>query len=128
MISGARAFPQKTLSELVQSKTKGQYAPLTQHGLSVPKELAAIIDKAMALDTQDRFDTAADFGRKLYEVLLSLTDMAPQDIILRYIHDPTARFDPPKRRQSASARVALWLLGIAVVALSGAVAFLLLTR
>lgn len=127
MVTGQRAFPQKTLSELVQAKTKGQYTPIAQHGLAVSKELASVIDKALALDPQMRFDTAADMGRKLYEMLYEITDLAPQEIVQRYIKDASAKFSPPKRRGGGSGMaIALGILSAAVLALGGALAWLLL--
>lgn len=128
MVTGHRAFPQKTLSELVQAKTKGQYKPITEYGIPMPKELAVVVDRAMALDPQDRFDTAADMARSIYEVLLDITDVPPQDIVIRYINDPTCRFTPPRRARTTgtATAVTIGILGAAVLALGTALAVLLL--
>jgi len=88
MVTGCRAFPQKTLAELVQKKTKGQYRPVDSYGIAVPKRLVSIIDKSLALEPQDRYASAADFGHELYAVLREVSDRAPQDILLRYMVDP----------------------------------------
>jgi serine/threonine-protein kinase len=121
MITGVRAYPQKTLSELVQAKTKGMCPPITSHGVSVPKELAETVEKAMALEPNERFDTAADLARKLYEIMISLTDLSPPDIIMRYTHDPSTRFERPRRK---GAGVPWWVtaaLGAVAAALLAAV-------
>ena len=88
MITGKRAFPQKTLTEIVQKKTKGMYLPLNQTGVSMPAELSAIIDRSMALDPADRFSNIADFGHELFKVLRLISDNSPHEIILNYQHDP----------------------------------------
>lgn len=129
MVSGQRAYPQKTLSELVQAKTKGQYAPLASHGVVVSKEFAAAIDKAMAMDSQQRYDTAADLARVLFEMLHDITDMAPQDIVQRYIKDPASRVPPPHRRKrGAGAFVLVWILAALTVGLGAALAAVLLLK
>lgn len=128
MITGKRAFPQKTLSELVQAKTKGQYKTIEEQGVQVPKQLADVVDKAMALEPQDRYDTAADMARKLYEAMQDITGLAPEEIVSRYIHDPTTRFDPPRRSRTASPVMAIvaGVLGTMVAALAVTVVVLLL--
>ncbi|MBN1576247.1 MAG: serine/threonine protein kinase [Chitinispirillaceae bacterium] len=88
MISGKRAFPQKTLSEIVQKKTKGIYRPIGETNVAVPPELSRLIDKSMALNPADRYNTIADFGHDLFAVFRSISDRSPNDIILRYLHDP----------------------------------------
>jgi serine/threonine-protein kinase len=90
MISGARAFPQKTLSELVQYKTKGQYKALDSYGVELPRELVDAVQKSMALDPAQRYATAAEFGQELYRIVLNLSDLPPQEIVRRYIEDPSS--------------------------------------
>ncbi|MBN1308593.1 MAG: serine/threonine protein kinase [Chitinispirillaceae bacterium] len=99
MISGKRAFPQKTLSEIVQKKTKGIYLPIGETRVAVPQELSRIIDKSMALNPADRYNTIADFGHDLFVVFRSISDRSPNDVILRYLHDPSSIpvWTPPKK-------------------------------
>jgi serine/threonine-protein kinase len=129
LLTGQRAFPQKTLSELVQAKTKGQYAPVSSHGVAVPQELAKAIDKAMALDPKDRFDTCGDLARLLYEMLHDITDLAPQEVVQRYIQDPAAKVPPPhKKRGGGAAPVIIGILSGLVVALAATVAALIFLK
>ncbi len=128
MITGQRAFPQKTLSELVQAKTKGQLQSITSHGVPVPKELAELIEKSMALDPQERFDTAADMAREIYKALLDVTELAPHEVLFRYMHNPSTEFDPPRGKRSSrtAVAVAIGLLSATVLALGTSLAILLL--
>ncbi len=127
MISGHRAFPQKTLSELVQAKTKGQLQSITDHGVPVPKELAELVERSMALEPQERFDTAADMAREIYKVLLDVTELAPHEVLFRYMHDPSTTFDPPRSNRSSRtvSAIVIGLLSAAVVALGTSLVMLL---
>ncbi|NLP02149.1 MAG: serine/threonine protein kinase [Fibrobacter sp.] len=110
MITGSRAFPQKTLSELVQKKTKGQYRPIDTYGLPIPKELVNTINKSLALEPQDRFANAADFGHELFAILRMISDRAPADIVSRYMNDPAsiAHWIPKRKKLSIN-----MILGVA---------------
>ncbi len=90
MITGSRAFPQKTLSELVQKKTAGQYRPLNSHNLPLPEKLVQVVEKSMALSPQDRYNSALEFGYDIYAVLREVSDLAPQDILTRFMQNPTS--------------------------------------
>ncbi len=102
MISGKRAFPQKTLSEIVQKKTKGVYIPISEVNVPVPKDLSRIIDKCMALDPADRYNNMADFGNDLFGILRTVSDRSPNDNILRYLHNPTSIPACPGNKRSSS--------------------------
>jgi serine/threonine-protein kinase len=90
MITGKRAFPQKTLSEIVQKKTKGIYQPITGTSVEIPEKLVAIVDKSMALHPEDRYATIADFSYELFVILRSISDRSPNDIIQRFLTDPSS--------------------------------------
>jgi serine/threonine protein kinase len=100
MITGKRAFPQKTLTEIVQKKTKGIYLPLLQTGITMPEELSSIVDKGMALDPADRYANIASFGRHLFKILRKISDLSPHEIILNYLHDPASipAWTPEKKK------------------------------
>ncbi len=115
MVSGKRAFPQKTLSEIVQKKTKGIYIPISATGIAVPAELSRIIDTSMALDPGNRYSTCADMGHELFSLLRSISDRSPHDTIFRYIHEPSAipAWVPQKKRASSNKKA--FIIGSAVV-------------
>lgn len=100
MVTGCRAFPQKTLSELVQKKTKGLYRPVESCGIPVPRQLVSIINKSMALDPKNRYNNASEFNYDLFSVLRSISDRAPQDIISQYSNNPASitYWTPPKKQ------------------------------
>ena len=98
-ISGRRAFPQKTLSEIVQKKTKGIYQPITETNVAIPPQLSGIINKSMALEAADRYPSMADFGHDLFNVFRSISDYPPNDLIFRFINDPSnvPAWTPPRK-------------------------------
>ena len=104
-IAGARAFPHKTLQELVQKKIKGEYEPITAHNTTVPKSVSVIIDKCLALNPDDRFRSAADMGEALFASLHELTDRAPQDILSRFMANPAMLTSVNLKRDAASSRL-----------------------
>ncbi|MFP4162472.1 MAG: serine/threonine protein kinase [Chitinispirillaceae bacterium] len=98
MITGKRAFPQKTLSELVQKKTAGHFRPLSSHNIELPDLLVGLVEKAMALSPQDRYNSAAEFGYDIYAVLKHISDLAPQDVLTNFVQNPASipAWEPPK--------------------------------
>ncbi len=115
MLCGARCFPQKTLTELVQKKTKGQYKPLDSYDLPFPKELISCIHKSIALEPHERFNNIADFGHELFAILRKISDRAPQDLICRYMSNPLSipAWKPPKK---ISAKLLISVGGIVLAA------------
>jgi len=119
MISGKRAFPQKTLTEIVQKKTRGIYQPLHGHGIVVPIELNDAIEKSMSLNPQDRFDTIAEFGHVLFKILRSISDRSPHDNIQRYLADPSSIPDWTLTEKPKTGKKIPWL---AIAGLSALIA------
>ncbi|MDR0331299.1 MAG: serine/threonine protein kinase [Chitinispirillales bacterium] len=99
MVTGARAFPQKTLTELVQKKTAGQYRSPSSHNANLPPRLARLIDKSMSLSPNGRYASAADMAYDAYGVLKEISDLPPHDVLAQYMRDPKSMQEampPPK--------------------------------
>lgn len=90
MITGNRVFPHKSLQDLVQKKLKGEYLPVSSHGVPVPASVEKIITNALALNPDNRFASAADMAEALFASLHEITDRAPQDILTRYMTNPAS--------------------------------------
>jgi serine/threonine-protein kinase len=120
MITGHRAFPQKTLSELVQKKTKGIYKSLDSYPINMPPKLVEIVEKSMALEPEDRYAHIAEFGHDLYTVLTKMTDSAPQEILSRFAADPSsiARWTPAAK---SNRKLILISSGVAALVIGGLV-------
>ncbi|KMQ50215.1 Serine/threonine protein kinase PrkC, regulator of stationary phase [Chitinispirillum alkaliphilum] len=106
MICGKRAFPQKTITELIHKKTEGQYRPISMYKQPLPQGLEKIIDKCLALYPEDRFEDAAQLGDYVYKILRLISDKAPQDILTIYMKDPPSipyEWDLLERKNEESA-------------------------
>ncbi len=121
MISGQRAYPQKTISDLVRSKSKGDYAALDSFGLSLPPSIINVISTSMALDLQVRYGSAADFGRSLYTELRKTCDRSPADILYFFAKDGSspepvihAPAQKPQRKTSVPPLV-FFITGIGII-------------
>jgi hypothetical protein len=125
MITGERAYPQKTLVDLVQKKTRGDYRPVESCGVPVPKELAHAVGRAMALNAKDRFETAADFAYELFRIFRQESDRAPQDVVSRYIKDPASIGSVAAKKHASSLIpiLAFSALGLSVLILVAAILF-----
>jgi serine/threonine protein kinase len=90
MITGARAFPQKTLSELALKKTAGLYRSLGTHDMVFPDRLVRAVDKSLRLNPEDRYACATEMGHDIYRVLREISDMSPHDIVSAYMRNPSS--------------------------------------
>ena len=88
MATGARAFPQKTLAELVPEKTAGRYQPLSSYGVKFPRSVEITVDKSMALRPEDRYADASEMAQAIYAALREVSDLPHNDILSSYMRDP----------------------------------------
>src|SRR5262249_36114357 len=65
VVSGAIPHEGATLEEMVSRVVTGEVRPLTQRDPNVPRDLAAIVSKAMALEPADRYPNAQGFADDL---------------------------------------------------------------
>ncbi|MBD3346287.1 MAG: protein kinase [Chitinivibrionales bacterium] len=107
MISGHRAFPQKKLSDLVQAKTRGQYKPLDSYGIPVPSSVKETVERAMAINPDERFSNAAQFGQAVYASLREISDLSPDLILTQLVRDPSS-ITIKKNAVGAGKKLFLW--------------------
>ncbi|MDD5674942.1 MAG: protein kinase [Chitinivibrionales bacterium] len=115
MFSGKKAFPQQTLAELVNQKTKGHYLPLQAFDQDFPRGLTAIIDKCLCLDRAKRFGSAAQLGKELLILLKKNSAAAPQEIITAFLRNPAAT----TKIRIFSSKPKLWLRAAVIIASLG---------
>ncbi len=68
-LSGERAFPQTDIPVLLSAKSKGEFKPLPGF---IPKPLADVVKKAMAVEETARYESTAAMGHDLERVLRGL--------------------------------------------------------
>ncbi len=68
LVAGHRAFPQPDVPSLLSAISRGEYKPL-RSSTFLPKELADVIECAMAIDPGKRYGSAIEMGTNLEKVL-----------------------------------------------------------
>ena len=124
MITGQRAYPQKTISELVRHKSKGEYAPIDSFDIDIPASLKDVIDRSMSLNLMIRYGTAAEFGSALYAEFRNISDRSPSDVL--YYFTKNIDLPPPssgrfkkKKRFSNPLFITLASVGAGLLLLAG---------
>jgi serine/threonine protein kinase len=84
-ITGEKAFPQKTLADLIRDKLKNHYRRIDVMGIGIPKKLEQIIDKSMQINREKRYGDADEFGNELLEVLKKATEEPPERILSTHL-------------------------------------------
>jgi serine/threonine protein kinase len=90
IIAGEKAFPQKTMAELVQKKMLNDYRPLNSFGADIPGRLCTILEKSMDLNREKRFVNALEFGEELIGLLKKITQKTPDQIVIDHIKNPAS--------------------------------------
>jgi len=128
--AGARPFRASSLPELAVAIDRGRNVPLAEVAPALPPSFVAVVDRAMAVEREDRFPSAAALAEALLPFATGSDDATldpkrPEDTAITL--DPrelsTAEPDPKPPRRSASS---LWVVGL-VVAIATA-AFVLWPR
>jgi serine/threonine protein kinase len=84
-ITGEKAFPQKTLADLIREKLRNQYRRIDSFGIDIPKKLEQIIDKSMQINREKRYADAEEFGNELNDVLAKCTEETPEKILFSHL-------------------------------------------
>ncbi|MBD3393225.1 MAG: protein kinase, partial [Chitinivibrionales bacterium] len=98
MITGFKAFPDKTVPELVRNKLGGTYRPIQSIIHDIPKPLVRVIDKSLAVDRKKRFDEASEFGAALRRVLAELTGRSAPAVVIKHLNQPSQGLLRRRRR------------------------------
>jgi eukaryotic-like serine/threonine-protein kinase len=69
MLAGRDPFEGKTAGAVLQRVVAGDFTPLSQANPQVPKLLAAIVEKGLALEPRRRIDNAEEFAELLHPFL-----------------------------------------------------------
>lgn len=65
LIAGVHPFRCSTPEETRQHILRSEYLPLRKRGRSIPRQLAAICDKALSIDPKSRYANASEFAEDL---------------------------------------------------------------
>jgi serine/threonine protein kinase len=130
MVSGVKAFPQKSVAELVQRKMKGSFTPLKSVAAGCPRAFARVVERCVAADSGKRFQSSHELGCQLDSLIADITSDNPEHIVAEYIteaQDASGAVAGSFRRGAQRARWIKRLLavGLPVACLAGALYYLL---
>jgi tRNA A-37 threonylcarbamoyl transferase component Bud32 len=116
-ITGIKAFPQKSLTDLIRDKLKNNYQSLESLKIEVPKKCEQIIEKSMEINREKRFETAEEFGKELLDVLAKSSDEPPEQILVSYCSGRDGAAPGKKRNRRMLSPLAVFPAAILVLAL-----------
>ena len=87
-LSGALPFAGRNPHETLTLISKGEHQPIAEREPSCPRPLSQIIEKLLATDPAERFDSARSLGTALSDFLQHSGLSAPRDQLRAYFLDP----------------------------------------
>jgi serine/threonine protein kinase len=88
MLTGAKTFPQTTISSLMKIKALNAYQQLNDLDFYIPPSLIKITQTCLAVNKESRFESAAAMEEALAGAYKTLTDQSPQDVMHEFIANP----------------------------------------
>jgi serine/threonine protein kinase len=124
-LCGSQAFPEKSVTALLNDKTKNRFKPLTDFQIHAPRELLRLIHKSMARDRESRISSALAFERGLKAVGDKLGISDPQETVQRYMNTPHSKRKLPLEHKP-SRFISVVTVSLFFVAVFAAIAIFLL--
>ncbi|MDR2577447.1 MAG: serine/threonine protein kinase [Chitinispirillales bacterium] len=84
MITGAKTFPQESITELMKQKSANKFKPLNEYGIPINAELVKIILRCLKFVPAKRYQSTQDLVGDLQKLNESLTAQVPRDILKNY--------------------------------------------
>ncbi|SFJ05813.1 serine/threonine protein kinase [Planctomicrobium piriforme] len=75
-LAGKPPFSGETIVDLITNKEKGKFTPVHRVNKEVPERLSLMIDKAMAQDPKNRYQSCADFVKDLEGLGLASSELS----------------------------------------------------
>lgn len=87
MLSGRKTFPDGNSQSLLRAKLNNTFIPLRDMRLKIPHSIAKVVDKCIAVDKNDRFDSSSDLTNALEGALYRLTRERSDAVLLDYVYN-----------------------------------------
>jgi serine/threonine protein kinase len=90
MITGQKAFPERNAAQLMLSRLKNDFKPLSCYDLKIPARLRNLIHKCMAKDRDKRIQDATSFLSEITLIHKNLTSLSPEQVLKQFIGSKSA--------------------------------------
>jgi serine/threonine protein kinase len=127
MITGAKTFPQDTITNLMKKKIMNEYRKFEDFDFSVPQVLAKIAQKCLQLDKENRYANATVLLDELENAHKSLTSDTPEVVLKSYLSNPSSISTSGGSRRSAWPSLKILIPAAGVLVVGALVAVFLLT-
>jgi len=84
MVTGAKTFPQESITELMKQKSVNNFKPLDEYDIPVNEELAKIILRCLNFDPDKRYQRTKDLVSDLQKLNTLLTNQTPKEVLEDY--------------------------------------------
>lgn len=125
-LTGEKTFPQQTVTNLMRMKIINSYRKFDALSIDVPSHLAKAVEKCLSQDKNERFTTSKEFEDTLRQIFKHLADDSVDSVLQKFVSDPNSFELKPGRKRIKLGKLIPVLIGIAVVAVVGAVVGLLI--
>lgn len=85
LLTGRKTFPEENLAKLVTDKLSSKFPDIATFAVKCPATLKKVISRCLNFDTKNRVQDAASLVRKLIAVHRKLTDLAPEEVLRRFL-------------------------------------------
>lgn len=85
LYSGIKAFPAITMQELLQKRSENAVVALSDFCADLPPRVCAIVEKAMEIEPENRYQTAHELYHDLYKTYRRKTHISPEGLIAKYL-------------------------------------------
>jgi serine/threonine protein kinase len=125
-LTGEKTFPQQTVTNLMRMKIINSYRKFDSLSIDVHPHLAKAVEKCLSQDKNERFTTSKELEETLKTVFKHLTSESVDTVLQQFVNDPNSFELKPGRKKLKLRKLAPFFIGTGVVAVIGAVAWLLI--
>jgi serine/threonine protein kinase len=125
-LTGEKTFPQQTVTNLMRMKIINSYRRFDALSIDVHPHLAKAVEKCLSQDKNERFTTSKEFEDTLKLIYKHLSNEPVDSVLQKFVNDPNSFELKPGRRKLKLGKLIPVLIGVAIVAVIGAVVGLLI--
>lgn len=123
MLTGTKAFPQDTITDLMKKKIINEYRKFTDFDFEIYSELASISQRCLQFNKQDRYCDAESLLNELEIVHKSIASDPPNKVLRDYLSHPdsliiSSRKTALKRFNKKNLLPGIWVLLSAALVIS----------